>query len=72
MTTRFLIPLLCYTVLTARAAGPEVTIVTTANPAELERFAADELKSILETLFEANVSVTDADADVDVDVDVDV
>ena len=67
MTTRFLIPLLCYPVLTARAAGPEVTIVTTANPAELERFAADELKSILETLFEANVSVTDADADVDVE-----
>jgi len=63
MTTRFLIPLLCYTVLTARAAGPEVTIVTTANPAELERFAADELKSILETLFEAKVSVTDADTE---------
>lgn len=68
MTTRFLIPLLCLcgTILTARAAGPEVTIVTTANPAELERFAADELKKILETLFEAKVSVTNANADSDV------
>lgn len=61
MTMRFLIPLLCLygTILTARAAGPEVTIVTTANPTELERFAADELKKILEILFEAQVSVTD-------------
>jgi len=65
MTTRFLIPLLCLcgTVLTARAAGPEVTIVTTPNPAELERFAADELKKILELLFEARVSVTDVNAE---------
>jgi hypothetical protein len=63
MTTRFLIPLLCCTLVSARAAGPEVTIVTTPNPEALERFAAEELKRILETIFEAQVSVTDADVE---------
>jgi hypothetical protein len=63
MLTRLFIPLLCCTVLTARAAGPEVTIVTTPNPEALERVAAEELKKILESLFEAQVSVTDADVE---------
>ncbi len=67
MSPRFLVPLLCLcgTALTTRAAGPEIIIVTKPAPAELDRFAADELKRILETLFEARVSVTDADADVE-------
>lgn len=63
MLTRLLIPLLCCTVLTARAAGPEVTIVATPNPEGLDRFATDELKRILETLFQAQVTVTDADSE---------
>jgi len=66
MLTRLLIPLLCCTVLTsltARAAGPEVTIVTAPKPDGLDRFATDELKRILEALFQAQVTATDKAAE---------
>ena len=60
----FLLLALTFATLTARSnEGPAVTIVTTPNPERLDRFAAGELKRILETLFQATVTVTNVDVE---------
>ncbi len=45
----------------AQAGGPAVTVVTGSGAPELERLAATELGGLLETLFDAEVTVVAAD-----------